>query len=525
MNLKLLSKEDVLQRIKEIGHEGQVFEIFLGEDICFGEQWINVGNIYLKPHNQSSNAEVRYDEYYAAKFGGFEWQLPTLIELNQNISASLESKNHEQAIQKAFREGLQDVIRRTGLLLPVFDVEAMANMPLRKPMTIVPDTSAVQQGALDFVCHFLIPWARIKVPAIVHMEVLTQVDNYLGIRWDDKKKQQARNRPSALRYHLLSQGGQRTLLRIELHSDAEIERGDFGADPLRGVVTPSSDPEDKALGLQQVTRSFADRLIVETARRVQTQVRPDHPLALLTSDQGMARMAMAEGIEVFFFQSRTVPEFVGRTLMGTLFHPFKREIYTIALTDVLWELAVSFGALRLYNPDNKNSLELYGIGGSEEVTWQPLCAKDDLLWGQFELGHLPTVVVTVPDVIESEDSSKLTVVAPTSANQTQNRKQLAGAYTFNPGKMLQLINQLADKKQITHQEVKQLIAVNNDDYYAEYRKFLYSGQFIDLDENTLIATENLSLFNQALLKKDYAQFLACLREIPSFRLLHDYVCM
>ncbi|NJO14997.1 MAG: hypothetical protein HC877_04390 [Thioploca sp.] len=79
-----------------------------------------------------------------------------------------------------------------------------------------------------------------------------------------------------------------------------MERGDFGADPLRGVVTPSSDPEDKALGLQQITRSFADRLIVETARRVQTQVRPDHPLALLTSDQGMARMAMAEGIEVFF---------------------------------------------------------------------------------------------------------------------------------------------------------------------------------------------------------------------------------
>jgi len=172
MNLKLLSKEDVLQRIKEIGYEGQVFEISLGEDICFDNQWINVGRISLQPHNQSSSeTEIRYDECYAAKFGGFEWQLPTLTELNQNISASLiESKNHEEAIQKAFREGLQDVIRRMRLLLPVFDVEAMANMPLRKPMTIVPDTSAVQQGALDFVCHFLIPWARIKVPAIVHME-------------------------------------------------------------------------------------------------------------------------------------------------------------------------------------------------------------------------------------------------------------------------------------------------------------------------------------------------------------------
>lgn len=525
MNLKLLTKEEVLQHIKKIGYEGQVFEISLGEDICFSDQWVNVGNISLQPHNQfGSETEIQYDEYYAAKFGGFEWQLPTLTELKQNISTSLKSTAPQEAIQKAFWEGLQNVIRRTRLLLPIFDVEAMANMPLRKPMTIVPDTSAIQQGALDFICHFLIPWARIKISAIVHMEILTQVDNYLGIRWSDSKKEKAQNHPSVLRYHLLSQGGQRTLLRLELHSDAEMERGDFGADPLRGVVTASSDPEDKALGLQQITRSFADRLIVETARRVQTQIRPDHPLALLTSDQGMARMAMAEGIAVWFFQSRAVPEFAGRILTGTRFHPFKPEIYTIALTDVLWELAVSFGKLRLYNPNNKNSLELYGIGGSEEVTWQPLCAKDDLLWGKFESNHSTSAVVTSPDVIEHEESSKLTAVTPPSANQAPNRKQFAGAYSFNPNKMLQLINQLADKKQLTHQEVKQLIAVNNDDYYAQYQKFLYSGQLVDFDENTLIATEKLSLFNQALLKKDYNQLLIFLREIPSFKILHDYVC-
>jgi hypothetical protein len=520
MSLKLFSKEEVTQFITQIGCEGQPFEISLGEDICFGDnKWVKIGTISLKPTNKSNQEiEIQYDEYHAVKFGGFEWRLPTLTELNDNISGSLESKQHEKTIQKTFREGLQDVIRRTLLLLPVFDIETIAKMPLRKPITIVPDTSAVQQGALDFICRFFIPWARIKVPAIVHMEILTQVDNYLGIRWNEKNKAKSNNHPSVLRYHLLSQGGQRTLLRIELNSDTEMERGDFGADPLRGVVTSSSDPEDKALNLQQVTRSFADRLIVETARRVQTQVRPDHPLALLTSDQGMARMAMAEGIEVFFFQSRAVPEFAGKILTGTLFHPFKREIYTIALTDVLWELAVAFGGLRLHNSKNNTSLKLWGIGGSEAVTWQPLCAKDDLLWGQFESKPLS------PDIINENP--------PTSTNREQirpnlpqrNRKQLTGAYSFSPDKMLQLINQLADKKQLTHSEVKQLITVENDDYYAEYQKFLYSGQLIDWDKNMLIATTSLSLLNQALIKKDYTQILACLREIPSFRVLHDKVC-
>jgi len=32
------------------------------------------------------------------------------------------------------KRGLQNVIRPTGLLLPVFDVEAMANIPSGKPL-------------------------------------------------------------------------------------------------------------------------------------------------------------------------------------------------------------------------------------------------------------------------------------------------------------------------------------------------------------------------------------------------------
>ncbi len=359
MELKLLSKEDALKFIAQIGKNGEPFEISLGEDICFGrDKWVNVGAITLQPGGKYPENETRYDEYCAAKFGGFEWQLLSSEKLNDNITNALGDLKNKDRVQKAFREGLQDVLRRTLLLWPIFDIQTIAKIPLQKPITVVTDTSAIHQGGLDFICRFLSPWVRIKVPAIVHMEIINQVDRYFATRRESQKKK----KPvvAALREHILSQGGQRTLLRLEF-SDAEIERGDLGADPLRGIVTPSSDPEDGNLKLQEIVRSFADRLILETARRFQTQVRPDHPLALITSDQGLARMTLAEGMDVFFFESRCFPKFDGKKLTGSLFHPFSQKIYTVPLTDVLWELAVSFGCLRLQNYKTNQSLELWGI--------------------------------------------------------------------------------------------------------------------------------------------------------------------
>ncbi len=451
MELKLLSKENALRFIAQIGKHGEPFEISLGEDVCFGRnQWISVGFITLQPGVKSQltggliDVETTYDELCAAKFGGFEWQIPSSEELDQNILNCLDNNQFKDSVQKAFREGLQDVLRRTCLLLPIFDIETIAKIPLRKPITVVTDTSAVHQGGLDFLSRFLTPWVKIKVPAIVHMEIITQVDNYLSkIRWNHDNKSKTKNNPATLRQHLLSQGGQRTLLRLELHSDAEIERGDLGADPLRGIVTPSSDSEDKALGLQNVTRSFADRLILETARRFQMLVRPDHRLTLLTSDQGLARMTMAEGMDVFFFESRSVPKFDARKLTGSLFHPFSQKIYTVALTDVLWELAVSFGCLRLRNYRTKDSLELWGIP-SGEYSWQPLHIKDDLIWGIFKMGNSSTVA----DNISNSLSHEIATPDPTNVSSSKNVETIAKGYQFSPDQMLLLMKILVESGRV-----------------------------------------------------------------------------
>ncbi|WP_323203651.1 hypothetical protein [Nostoc sp. UHCC 0251] len=518
----MLSKEDALKFLAQIGKNGEPFEIFLGEDICFGrDKWVNIGTITLQPGGKSPENETRYDEYCAAKFGGFEWQLLSSEKLDENITKALDNQQNKDSVQKAFREGLQDVLRRTFLLLPIFDVETISKIPLHKPITVVTDTSAVHQGGLDFLCRFLTPWVRIKVPAIVHMEIVTQVDNYLSkIRWSNDNKNKTKNNPATLRQHLLSQGGQRTLLRLELHSNAEIERGDLGADPLRGIVTPSSDSEDKALGLQNVTRSFADRLILETARRFKTLVRPDHPLALLTSDQGLARMTLAEGMDVFFFESRSVPKFDSRKLTGSLFHPFSQEIYTVSLTDVLWELAVSFGCLRLQNYNTNESLELWGIP-SGEYTWQPLHVKDDLLWGNFNSGISSTttnntfIALSTATDIESQDQ--------TDEVSRQNIEAIAKTYAFSPDQMLLLVKILVDKGELTNQEAQEKLGLTHQSRYNLYRNFLHSGKFVELNDNKIICTELLKLLWQSILNEDSIKILYYLNKIPSFNAICNYV--
>ncbi|MBD2279941.1 hypothetical protein [Aphanizomenon flos-aquae] len=517
MELKLLRKEDALRYIAQIGQHGETFEIFLGEDICFGrDKWVNVGTITLQPGGEVSEIETQYNEFNAAKFGGFEWQLPSSEEMDQNISQALNDNQSKDTVQKAFREGLQDVLRRTLLLLPIFDADTISRIPLHKPITIVTDTSAVHQGGLDFVGRFLSPLARIKVPAIVHMEIINQVDRYFKARRESQKK--GKSVPVALREHLLSQGGQRTLLRLELHSDAEIERGDLGSDPLRGIVTPSNDPEDKNLQMKEVVASFADRLIFETARRFQTQVRPDHSIALLTSDQGLARMTMAEGIDVFFFQARSFPKFDERKLTGTLFHPFSQKIYTVPLTDVLWELAVSFGCLRLHNSHTNESLELWGIP-SGEYTWQPLHVKDDLLWGNFNSGTSPATIDNTSNSLSTDIESP----DQTDVVSSQNIETIAKGYGFSPDQMFVLMKMLVNKGELTNQEAQDKLGLKHQDRYNLYKNFLKSGSFVEVNDSQIICTELLKSLWQSVVNEEHIKVLFYLKKIPSFEALYNHV--
>jgi len=506
MCFQLLSKEEAVEILARIAIDGSPLVVEVSEDICFEDKkeerrWIDLGNIMIQ--------KGAADYETAIQFGAYEWHIPGRDDLDCSIEKAFPFDNDQIAaqkksdvidrIKKAFHQGIQDIVRRLLLLLPTFDSDALFRMPLRRPTTILPDTSAIHQGAIDFVARFLSPMARIKVPAIVHMEVDNQNDNYFSIRGDKKKRKSDPVRSQALGKHLLSQGGQRTLLRLELHSDVEMDRGDLGADPLRGIIQPDSDAEDKNLNLTKVTKSFADRLIVETARRHRSQVRPDHPLILLTGDQGMARMAMAEGIRVFFFQARSTPDPTGKILTGTLFHPFTSKFYTVSLAEIIWELAVSFGGARIRNPNQDAYLELWALGGPEQLTWHPLHAKDDLIWGYYQ-----------PASSEQKQITSEIEVSKTAV------KFAAKGYTFTPSRMLNLIEGLVDKSSLTHDEIRGILVAKTLSTSKRYVKFLQSGQFVSEVGDRIEANDDLKSLWRAIKELNISNIHKLLIAVPSY---------
>src|SRR5262249_20775337 len=126
------------------------------------------------------------------QLGAYEWEFPTyeaLLEAATNaLPAATESKARQGAaaqppapLRRAL-EHLAFVAVRTGLVLPRVDADILTILPFRRPTTLVVDTSSIIQGGLDFAVRFLCPSARIRVPAVAHMELLCQTDNYFKIR-------------------------------------------------------------------------------------------------------------------------------------------------------------------------------------------------------------------------------------------------------------------------------------------------------------------------------------------------------
>ena len=119
-----------------------------------------------------------------------------------------------------------------------------------------------------------------------------------------------------------------------------------------------------------------------------------HQVTLLTSDQGLARMALAEGMRPLFFRAAKASAFLGRRLAGTNLHPFTGEMYTVSIPAVLWELATIFGTARLATADHADALVVDAIG--EDLAWTPYHSYDDLLWISAKR--------TTPDAARTSDS-------------------------------------------------------------------------------------------------------------------------
>jgi hypothetical protein len=443
------------------------------EEMCFGvDNWLDIGEINLHPGANEPGDENHYAPIERAlKVGAYGWKVP---QFNKLLSAALDLmvSNAETGNEKAKQqtpqrqrekfepktkralEAIVNVAIRCGLAHPIFDAACVMDMPFKQPTTVVADTNSVLQGGLDFVVRFLYPMARIKIPAIVHMEILHKCDRY----FTQRRPKKIPNLGTLLFDHVQSQGGQRVLLRLELQTDAEIERPRVGADPLRGIFQPRE------------------------------RLSPDHKVMLLTSDQGLARMTLGKGMQPLFFDTNHLHDLFGSILSGTCFRPFVSSLnsewlYFVPLTELLWEFAVTFGSARFRQLETGAIFEVSAIG--EGRTWNPYHAKDDLLWVRWEkLGSDDSQSEKVEQEYinaekKNDNSNRSSDNQPTrQPTVCETASFVGGSYSFSLSSMLHFLSFIQEKSSLTQEEGMSILGITNIDYFARYPNFLLAGGFL-----------------------------------------------
>ena len=474
----------------------------VSEERAFDNKWLPLGIISLVATDLKNSAPVKL-----VRRGAFEWKLPSLDESVKRASELLGAKDddHLRRVGTAMDE-VASIAARVGLIHPRFDPLAIEQMPFRRSTTVVVDTSGVLQGALDFIARFLHPAARVKIPAITQMEIANLADRFLRIR----RAQNPKRRVRELIEHLTSQGGQRALFRLELHADTEVERTYLLGDPLRSAFEKDSDRDLKDLDISSPIRSYADRLILESARHHQAQSGPAHIVRLLTGDQGLARMALSEGVRPLYFTATKAADVFGQRLSGQTFDPFSGHIQRVPLTALLWELATAFGSARLTR-DDERVFQVSALG--EHFPWAPYHAEQDLLWciqqtpasGRQSTGRDHDFIEPPPEHAPSESRKRASSSTPSARRSTSFLR-------FNVERMFQLICALDDHQEMRDAQVEKIIRAKGN----EYLRFLRSGGLVAFSEGVWKAGDRVPRLSAALRNERVGEVRELLLEVPSF---------
>ena len=506
---RLVSQDQAAYRIATASKRGPCCQVCVQEQRAFKDnEWLPLGTISL-PASQIDEGDAA-----TARVAAFTWNVANADSVKSALAKLLDVSEDDAKIASALNQ-IAAIAVRAGLVHPIFDPADIEEMPRRGATTVVSDTSGVLQGALDFVVRYLYPATRVKIPAIAQMELVNFTDRFLKIRRDNEKKvlrdPSTPRRTDELIEHLKSQGGQRVPLRLELQDDAEIERTYLLGDPLRSAFQPDKDSALSNLNISVPVAAYADRLILEAARHHQAQSPPGHAVRLLTSDQGLARMALAEGVMPLYFTAVTSRDFFGERLSSHVFHPFDGDVQSVSLTQVLWELATAFGAARLQWEDCS---QVTITAMSDEVSWSLFQSLDDLLWfseTDADAGASPAVRATSAT---NPGTGKSVDVSPAAVGVSFQRMSV--------NHLLRLVCELDDNKVLDSVQAGELIGVRSKTA-GEYRRFLASAGLIETEDDRWVATPSVRVLSAALRNENAAALREALMIAPSFAAFHTLV--
>ena len=517
MTAVLVSQNRAASRIAQEFRRKRRCRVHVQEQRAFKGQWLCLGDVSL-PHGAPSDNESEQGDA-ALESTAFEWQLPHVDAVKSELASLLEVSSRDNDYSRIARalDQTAAIVVRAGLLHPVIDPDAIEEMPFRHATTVVADTSGVLQGALDFVVQYLHPVTRVKIPAIVQMEIVNSSHRFFSIRRSNEAKAGRESKGKSLRAnelieHLKSQGGQRALLRFELQTDAEIERTYLLGDPLRNAFQPDRDSALRDLNVSVPIPAYTDRLILEAARHHQAQSEPGHAVRLLTSDQGLAKMAFAEGMKPFYFKAVKGVDFFGARLTGQTFNPFTGDVHGIPLTQVVWELATAFGAARLQWKDGA-TITISAL--NDDVSWSPFHSADDLLW--FSVDEAADGGST--NRTDTPLSDSVTETATGKISAAANRVvQKASFHQMSAPRLLQLICALDDHQVLDSARVSELLRIGARSA-DEYRRFLLSADLLSMDGDRWRATSSARRLSAELRNGNAIALRDALQQAPSFAAL------
>ena len=510
----LISREDAESKIASLTTSRCCIAVaeeraFVGKNGGSPNGWLQLGSVSLKmaPQPVAKDADPERSRAFLAGAGAFEWLLPSASDTEAALAEVLGDADRG-SVRRAL-DSVAAICVRAGLVNPTFDAEAIECLPFRRTATVVSDTSGVLQGGLDFIARH-VPKARIKVPAIVQMEIRNLSDRFLKIRRGSKSRQRATKQLMA---HLDSQGAERALLRLELQDDVEIERTYLLGDPLRNAFMPDKDPTLGDLQLSVPLDAYVDRLILEAARHHRAQSEPGHAVLLLTSDQGQARMALAEGVQPLYFRSIRAKEVFGQRLIGRPLDPFTGEPRPVPLASLLWELATAFGRVRMTSPAGTFTVSAIG----EDLPWSPYHSTNDLLW--YEIEDVPEPAIDHrPSSEEGTEGATKTGSRPA----TRHSQKRVSYQRMNVNHLLRMISVVADSSALEQAEISDMLGLSS---YStlHYRRFLLSAGLIRLEGSRWVATDRLKGVSRAARDGDPRSLREALVNAPSFRALVDRV--
>ena len=528
----LMSKADALNHVANLFTSNTGFskcKIKVYVEHVFQEKTLTVGEISLQASKET-------DTSIAASLishGAFEWKVPTDAEITKEINGLLDTKsNKNDYTTREVLRSLTKIAARSGLLNPTFDPQDIEDMPFAGSTTIVADTSGILSGALDFIVrHF--PAVRIKVPAIVHMEIVNMRDRFRTFRKrlmsmgesQDAKKNRHKIRDRLLLDRLNAEGGARVLLRLELQAPTEVERTYLLGDPLRSAFEHDRHGDIRDLDIRKPQREYADRLILESARHHQAQSGPKHAVRLLTGDQLLASMALAEGVLPIFIRDFQNEDFFGQRFAGQMFDPFTGSLKRTSLLAILWELTFTFGKVRVYS-NNNNYITLSAI--NPKHPWSTYHVVDDLLWCRPSISEIPSGSKAIGSTqarhkvgTAPKDEHAAEATAPAVLARAQPTR--VGFQKFDVSRLIKLILSLDENHYLALPEVVDILRTSSTSSYQEYERFLRLADFLSVVDGKWYGTDKLEELSAALRNERVWELKELLLSSPSFKHFKEVV--